>query len=155
MPRRILLAFSCALAVTLAVLAVPAAGAATTVPTPSKFTKVSAVAGPLAGEVTVSWKHSGKNTTSYELETALSLFSKSSTSSLPRVGRHAGVFTVKANQRSLDPDRGAGPRSRARAPDPEFTSSTGSPRSTTPQPATPSAATPTSQAVRPEARRRR
>ena len=101
MPRRILLALSSALAVTIAVLAVPVAGAATTVPTPSQFTKVSAVAGPLAGEVTVSWTHSGTNTTSYELETALSLFSKSSTSSLPRVGRHTRLFTVKANQRSL------------------------------------------------------
>jgi len=75
-PRRILLTFSCALAASLVVLAVPTAGAATKVPTPSKFTTVSAVAGPLAGEVTVSWKQDGKNTTSFELETALSLFSK-------------------------------------------------------------------------------
>ena len=101
MPRRILLTLSCALAATLAVLAVPTAGAATKVATPSKFTKVSAVAGPLAGEITVSWKQDGKNTTGYELETALSLFSKTSTSSLPRVGRHQRVFTIKPDQRSL------------------------------------------------------
>ena len=101
MPRRILLTFSCALAASLVVLAVPTAGAATKVPTPSKFTTVSAVAGPLAGEVTVSWKQDGKNTTSFELETALSLFSKTTTSSLPRVGRHRRVFTIKPNQRSL------------------------------------------------------
>ena len=101
MPRRILLSFTCALAATVAVLAAPAAGAATAVPTPSKFTKVGAIAGPRAGEIAFSWTHSGKNTTSYELETALSLFSKTSSSSLPRVGRHRRVFTVKANQRSL------------------------------------------------------
>jgi endonuclease/exonuclease/phosphatase family metal-dependent hydrolase len=99
--RRTLLTLSCGLAVTLAVLTVPTAGAATKVATPSKFTKVSAVAGPRAGEITIKWKQNGKNTTRYELETALSLFSKNSTSSLPRVGRHQRVFRIKPKQRSL------------------------------------------------------
>jgi hypothetical protein len=99
MPRQILRTFTCVLAVTTAVLGVPAAGAATSVPTPSKFTQVSAVSGPLACELTVRWKQDGKNTTDHELGTALSLFS-TTTSSLPRVGRHPRVCTVMANQRS-------------------------------------------------------
>ncbi len=97
---RLLVALLAALTTVAALIAAPIPASAS-VATPSKISTVTAVAGPLAGELTFTWKQDGKNTTSYELETALSLFSKSTSSSLPREGRHRRVFSIGPSRRSL------------------------------------------------------
>lgn len=65
---------------------------------PKQFVQVTAEAG--SGEVTFRWSHDGRNTTGYVLETALSQFSKTS-SSLPSKGRHDRVWAVPAAARSF------------------------------------------------------
>lgn len=65
---------------------------------PTKFVEVTAESG--SGEVTFHWKHDGRNTTGYVLETALSQFSKTS-KSLPRKGRHDRVWAIPASARSF------------------------------------------------------
>ena len=67
---------------------------------PAQFGKVSAHAGPGVGQITFTWKHDGKNTTSYRLETALGMFSTTD-SHLPNHGRHSRTFTISAHRRSF------------------------------------------------------
>ncbi len=91
-------ALICAAALFVTVAAIGPAQAAAT---PAQFGEVSATAGPGPGEVTFTWRHDGGDTTHYQLETATSQFSPSSSSSLPRVGRNQRLFTVDDSQRSL------------------------------------------------------
>jgi endonuclease/exonuclease/phosphatase family metal-dependent hydrolase len=67
---------------------------------PSKITSVKATPGPGAGEVTFRWQTEGKNTSAFKLETGLTSFSKSKSSSLPTSGRTAKVFTISRTKRS-------------------------------------------------------
>ena len=67
---------------------------------PDKITEVSAVPGPQPGEVTVRWQSAGGDTTSFQVETAVSPFSPTK-ESLPQHGRHAKLWTVPAAQRSV------------------------------------------------------
>ena len=76
--------------------AAPAQAAAT----PSKITSVKATAGPGAGQVTFRWSTEGKNTSAFKIETGLTSFSKSKSSSLPTSGRGAKVFTISKARRS-------------------------------------------------------
>lgn len=69
--------------------------------TPDSITSVSATPGPGVGEVTIRWKTHGANTKDFAIETALTSFSKSSSSVLPYTGRHDTVFTVSAKKRSV------------------------------------------------------
>lgn len=69
-------------------------------PTPSKINSVRAVAGPGAGQVTISWNQDGRNTSAFKIETGLTSFSKTSTS-MPRSGRNAKVFMVSRSKRSV------------------------------------------------------
>ena len=64
---------------------------------PGKVTNVTA-ASTSGGGVTFSWKQDGSYTTSYQLETALSLFSKTSS---PLVGRHSRLFDIPSNTHSF------------------------------------------------------
>lgn len=91
-------ALICAAALAASVVTASPAQAANT---PDPFSSVTAQTGPDPGEVTVSWQHSGDDTTHYQLETATSMFSPSSTSSLPTVGRNRRLFTVDGSERSL------------------------------------------------------
>ncbi|WP_375430067.1 hypothetical protein [uncultured Friedmanniella sp.] len=65
---------------------------------PKKFLNVTAEAEP--GKVTFRWQHDGASTTGYVLETALSPFSKTS-SSLPKKGRNDRVWAIPASARSF------------------------------------------------------
>jgi endonuclease/exonuclease/phosphatase family metal-dependent hydrolase len=73
---------------------------ATTVALPGKVLNVTAQSGA-GGGVTFSWMQDGSYTTSYQLETALSLFSKTPSSSLPLVGRHSRLFDIDGGKRSF------------------------------------------------------
>lgn len=77
-----------------------AAAPAEAASTPSKITSVKATPGPGAGQVTFRWATQGKNTSAFKLETGLTSFSKSRSSSLPTSGRNAKVFTIAKNRRS-------------------------------------------------------
>ena len=79
-------------------LQAPLAVAAVT--TPSSFSAVTSTPGPRPGEVTISWTHDGRNTTSYDLETGLTSFSTTD-SSLPVHARGSRLFTAPATARSL------------------------------------------------------
>ncbi len=68
---------------------------------PASFSSVVYRPGPGPGEVTISWTHDGKSTTRYEIETGLTSFSRSATSSLPLHGRGWKVFTAPAGARSI------------------------------------------------------
>ncbi|GAA1853697.1 endonuclease/exonuclease/phosphatase family protein [Microlunatus capsulatus] len=68
--------------------------------TPSAITSVKATPGPGAGQVTFRWSTAGKNTAAFKLETGLTSFSKSRSSSLPTSGRNAKVFTISGKSRS-------------------------------------------------------
>lgn len=70
------------------------------VSTPSAVSSVSAVPGTSAGTAVFRWSSSGGNTDYFVLETALTAFSTSSSSSLPRHGRNAKSFTISASARS-------------------------------------------------------
>lgn len=95
---RILLVLSALLALVMTTLSFPVSASAST--TPGKLSRVVGVAGPKPGEITITWKQDGKNTTSFSLETALSPFSPSSSSSMPREGRHRRVYTISSKARS-------------------------------------------------------
>ncbi len=70
---------------------------------PDKITNVQSFAGPGVGEVTITFKQSGANTTSFRVETALTSFSKTGKYGLPKTGRHSKVFIVpgKVNKITL------------------------------------------------------
>jgi endonuclease/exonuclease/phosphatase family metal-dependent hydrolase len=68
--------------------------------TPSKITSVKATPGPGAGQVTFRWSTAGKSTSAFKIETGLTTFSKSRSSSLPTSGRNAKVFTISKTKRS-------------------------------------------------------
>ena len=68
--------------------------------TPSRITSVKATPGPGAGQVTFRWTTEGKNTSAFKIETGLTSFSKSRSSSLPTRGRGAKVFTISKSRRS-------------------------------------------------------
>ncbi|WP_375424996.1 endonuclease/exonuclease/phosphatase family protein [uncultured Friedmanniella sp.] len=87
---------SLALVAGLTATAAPADAAAT----PSRITKVKAVAGPRAGQVTISWKQDGNHTSAFKIETGLTTFSKTS-KSMPRTGRDSKTFTVARTRRSV------------------------------------------------------
>jgi endonuclease/exonuclease/phosphatase family metal-dependent hydrolase len=53
------------------------------------------------GEITFNWTQDGVYTTSYVLETGLTAFSKSATSSLPTSGRQAKLFPISRSQRTV------------------------------------------------------
>jgi len=74
---------------------------ATRVAWPAKFTSVKGKAGPRAGEITVSWQQSGASTTAFQLETAITRFSKTASSGLPRVGENQRLFTIDPTKRSI------------------------------------------------------
>ncbi len=74
--------------------------ASTKVGWPSKIAAVSATSGPGAGEITFSWEQDGTYTTGYQLETALSLFSKTD-KSLPTTGRNSRVFSIAPDRRTF------------------------------------------------------
>lgn len=73
---------------------------ATAVERPDKVTAVSARPGPGAGQVTIRWASGGGDTTSFQIETAVSSFSPTK-KSLPRHGRHGKIFPVSAARRSV------------------------------------------------------
>ena len=85
---------------TIALVGTPAAEAAAT-KAPDKISDVNSWAGPGVGEVTITWKTSGKNTKSFDIETGLTAFSKSSGSVLPKTGRNSKTFTVSGSKRSV------------------------------------------------------
>ena len=74
---------------------------ATKVAWPAKFTSVKGKAGPRAGQVTVSWEQSGASTTAFQLETAITRFSKTASSGLPKVGKNQRIFNVDPTKRSI------------------------------------------------------
>ncbi|WP_406830003.1 endonuclease/exonuclease/phosphatase family protein [Pedococcus sp. KACC 23699] len=82
-----------------ATLAAPAAQAAAP-PTPGPISAVTATTGPGAGEVTLSWRQDGSNTTAFVIETGLTVFS-STDHSLPLHGRGSKTFTVAKSRRSV------------------------------------------------------
>jgi len=67
---------------------------------PDKITSVSAVAGPQPGQVTISWRQGGDDTTEFQIEAAANSFSPTK-KSLPRHGRHWKLWTVPASRRSV------------------------------------------------------
>ncbi len=79
------------------VTAVPAAAAKPT--TPASVTSVTARPGPGVGQVTLSWKSSGQNTTGFALQTALNSFS-TTTSLTPGSGRRARLTVFGGGARS-------------------------------------------------------
>lgn len=101
MLRRRLVALSVGPALALGLLAAPAVvPTAAAVSTPSSISSLSAVPGARPGEVQFRWSSSGKDTDYFVLETALTSFSFSSKSSLPRYGRAAKKFAIPAGARS-------------------------------------------------------
>lgn len=74
------------------------AGAAAT---PASISGVTSAPGARAGEVVIRWTSSGSNTSGFRIETGLSTFSPSSSSSLPRHGRSSKVFSVGRSARSV------------------------------------------------------
>lgn len=68
--------------------------------TPSRITKVTAVAGPHAGQVTIRWSQDGRHTSGYKIETGLTSFSKT-IKGMPKTGRSAKVFSVAKSRRSI------------------------------------------------------
>ena len=90
------------LALGLGVVAVPLQTtiAVAAVARPASFVSVTSAPGPRPGEVTISWKHDGANTTRYEVETGLTSFSRTD-SSLPLHARGWKVFTAPASARTL------------------------------------------------------
>ncbi len=98
------------------------------VSTPSSISTVAAVPGARPGEVQFRWSTAGDNTGYFLLETGLTAFSKSSSSSLPTSGRNAKTFVIDRRCADLHPDRRPGrQRRRVRWVRPT-TSTTGSPR---------------------------
>jgi endonuclease/exonuclease/phosphatase family metal-dependent hydrolase len=105
MRRSILIGLFVAVLLTVALVETPSyskppAAAATTVPWPAPITNVGATPGPRVGEVTFHWTSDGTHTTSFRVETALSMFSRTNPT-LPRYGRHHTVFKLSPTVRSL------------------------------------------------------
>lgn len=94
--RLVALSLSAVLAGTL----VSASESAQAVTKPSSVSGVSATAGAKPGEAVFRWSSAGSHTDYFVLETALTAFSTSSSSSLPRHGRNAKAFTISASARS-------------------------------------------------------
>ncbi len=67
---------------------------------PSSISTVSAVPGSQPGTVQFRWASAGTHTDYFLLETGLTAFSKSSSSSLPTSGRNAKTFKISASARS-------------------------------------------------------
>ena len=90
------------LALGLGVIAVPlqTTTAVAAVARPASFGGVTSAPGAKPGEVTISWKHDGANTTRYEIETGLTSFSRTDPA-LPLHARGWKVFTAPASARSL------------------------------------------------------
>jgi endonuclease/exonuclease/phosphatase family metal-dependent hydrolase len=82
-----------------ATMVAPAAQAAAP-PTPGRITAVSAVPGPGAGQITFTWKQDGSNTTSFAIETGLTVFSTTDPS-LPDHGRSSKTFILAKYRRSI------------------------------------------------------
>lgn len=78
----------------------PAVRVATKASWPDPITSVSMQPGPAAGETTISWRATGKNTDYFRVETALTPFSHTDPK-VPQKGRHARAFKAPANARSL------------------------------------------------------
>jgi endonuclease/exonuclease/phosphatase family metal-dependent hydrolase len=72
--------------------------AATLVDWPGNLSGVSASPGPNVGEITFRWASDGTYTTSFRVETALTMFSLTSS---PRFGRQHSIFTANPTKRSL------------------------------------------------------
>ena len=77
---------------------VPAAAAAPA--KPGRIVSVTARPGPGVGEVSLSWRQDGKNTTGYVLETALTMFSKTDRS-MASSGRRARITRIAPHRRSV------------------------------------------------------
>ena len=97
--QRQLPALVLAVAMTPALLLPPEAAAAAPA-TPAAITSVTARPGPGTGQVTLSWRQSGKNTTGFRLVTALNTFSRSSTARAT-TGRRSRVTALSASRRSI------------------------------------------------------
>jgi endonuclease/exonuclease/phosphatase family metal-dependent hydrolase len=77
---------------------------------PSSISTVTAVPGARPGEVQFSWATAGAHTHHFLLETGLTAFSKSSSSSLPTSGRNAKTFIIsnpRARSYTLTADEAA------------------------------------------------
>ncbi len=68
---------------------------------PASISSVKAVAGPSTGQITISWKQSGANTTGYKVETGLTSFHKSGKYGLPKSGRNKHTFSFAGKRQSL------------------------------------------------------
>ena len=68
---------------------------------PSKITSVSAAPGSIPGQVIFRWKSAGANTDYFLLETGLTSFSPSKSSSLPTHGRGAAYFRIERTARTF------------------------------------------------------
>lgn len=84
----------------LAVGLLSAPGEAEAVSNPSSISAATAVPGARPGEAVFRWTSAGMNTDYFLVETALTAFSKSSSSSLPRTGRNAKTFKIAPTARS-------------------------------------------------------
>lgn len=81
-------------------LLLPDTATAAAPPTPAAITAVTARPGPATGQITLSWRQSGRNTTGFRLVTALNTFSRSS-SARPTTGRRSRVTSFSARTRSV------------------------------------------------------
>jgi endonuclease/exonuclease/phosphatase family metal-dependent hydrolase len=96
--RRRFLALPLALFLLLTIFtATPAHAAAP--PLPSGIATLVARPGPGVGELTFTWTHDGRNTTSYLMETGLTTFSKTD-ATFPLHGRGAAYFPISKSVRS-------------------------------------------------------
>jgi endonuclease/exonuclease/phosphatase family metal-dependent hydrolase len=78
----------------------PAIRVATKATWPDPITSVSMQPGPAAGETTISWRATGKNTDFFRIETALTPFSHTDPK-VPQKGWDAHVFRAPGSARSL------------------------------------------------------
>ena len=95
------LALVAVITTSLALIAAGAPAEAAAVKLPDKIVSVTAKPGPGVGEVTVKWRSTGRNTTGYDVETALTAFSKVTSSPLPWTGRNSHHFTASGTKRSI------------------------------------------------------
>jgi endonuclease/exonuclease/phosphatase family metal-dependent hydrolase len=89
-----------ALSVVPALVGTPVPAAAKAPPKPGHIVSVTARPGPGVGEVSLSWRQDGTNTTGYVLETALTMFSKTNPS-MARSGRRARITRIAPYRRSI------------------------------------------------------
>lgn len=97
---RIRLAFAAVLTTALS-LAVGEPAGAVALKSPDPIESVTATPGARVGEITITWKSRGRHTTGFDIETALTAFSKSPSSSLPWTGRNSRHFATSGSKRSL------------------------------------------------------